>query len=143
MIYVNDMSAISDGELRLYILRLARRIRSHRSADVSDPGISILFTLERDGARLPSELAAQEHVSRPAINRTLNSLERDGYIERSPDWRDGRKVVVRLTKAGMDRATETRALRTAWFSRRLAELTVAEREALHAAAPVIRRLSEQ
>ena len=47
-----------------------------------------------------------------------------------------------LTPAGRSLIAETRRLRTAWFSRQLAELTPEERAALEAAMPALRRIAE-
>ena len=76
------------------------------------------------------------------MNRTLNALEKSGFVTRLPDPDDARKVVVSITPAGRDLITETRRLRTAWFSQRLAELTPDERAAFERLVPVLRRWSE-
>ncbi|MCB1281379.1 MAG: LysR family transcriptional regulator, partial [Salinibacterium sp.] len=50
---------------------------------------------------------------------------------------------VRLTDAGRAVIEQTRRLRDAWFSRRLAELSPTERASLDAIVPLLRRLAEQ
>jgi DNA-binding MarR family transcriptional regulator len=54
-----------------------------------------------DGLR-PSELAARNQLSRQSINDLLSDLEKRGYLERTPDPRDGRARIVRLTERGWD-----------------------------------------
>ena len=76
------------------------------------------------------------------MNRTLNGLEQRGLVARHPADDDARRVRVTLTAAGRTQIAETRALRTAWFSQRLADLTPDERLALEAVTPVLRRLAE-
>lgn len=131
-----------DEELRFALQRLARDIRRHRGAGLSDSQLAILFHLKR-GECFPGELAARENISPPSINRTLNGLEAAGLVERRPAADDARRVRVSLTPAGLAAVDETRRLRDEWFSRRLAVLSDQEREALDALVPLLRRLAEQ
>ena len=137
-----DARARADEELRILIQKVARRIRNNRASDdLGDSQLGVLFHLE-DGDHSPGELAGHERVTPPSMNRTLNGLERAGLIERHPSDDDARRVRVSLTPAGRAQIAETRALRTAWFSQRLADLTPDERRALEAVTPILRRLSE-
>ena len=134
--------ARGDEELRILIQKVARRVRNNRaSEDLSDSQLGVLFQLE-DGDHSPGELAAHERVTPPSMNRTLNGLEQRGLVARHPADDDARRVRVTLTAAGRTQIAETRALRTAWFSQRLADLTPDERLALEAVTPVLRRLAE-
>lgn len=133
---------MNDEELRLLIQKVARRIRNNRADDdLSDSQLGVLFRLE-DGDHSPTELAAHERVTPPSMNRTLNGLERAGLVARTPADDDARRVRVSVTPAGRAQILATRALRTAWFSQRLADLTPDERRALEAVTPILRRLSE-
>jgi DNA-binding MarR family transcriptional regulator len=133
---------MNDEELRILIQKVARRIRNNRASDdLGDSQLGVLFRLE-DGDQSPGELAAHERVTPPSMNRTLNGLERAGLVARHPAEDDARRVRVSLTPAGRAQIAETRALRTAWFSQRLADLTADERRALEAVTPILRRLSE-
>jgi DNA-binding MarR family transcriptional regulator len=131
-----------DDELRMLLQRVARRIRNNRAdGTMSDAKLGVLFRVEQEPAS-PSALAERERISPPSMNRTLNALEKAGFITRSPDPADARRVVVSITPSGRALITETRRLRTAWFSQRLAELTPAERAAFEQLVPVLRRWSE-
>lgn len=132
----------SDEELRVALQRAARSIRRNRTHDLTDSQLSVLFLLEQ-ADRSPGELADLELVRPPTMNRTLNGLQRDGLIERHRGLRDARKVRVTLTPAGSAAIQETRALRTEWFSRRMAELSPEERATLRAAVPILRRIAGQ
>lgn len=137
------MDAMDDEQLRLLIQKVARRIRNNRAGDdLSDSQLAVLFQLEK-GNHSPSALAAQERVTPPSMNRTLNGLEKAGLIARTPSPDDARKVQVDLTPAGEAQIAATRALRSAWFADQLAQLAPDERRALEAATPVLRRLAEQ
>ena len=131
-----------DEELRILIQKVARRIRNNRAGDdLSDSQLGVLFQLE-EGDHSPGELAAHERVTPPSMNRTLNGLERAGLVARHPADDDARRVRVSITPAGLAQIAETRALRTAWFSQRLADLTPDERRALEAVIPILRRIAE-
>lgn len=132
-----------DDELRLVVQALARRIRTNRGDEaISDSQLGVLFQLEKHGGRAPGQLAEFERVSPPSMNRTLNGLEEKGLVARAPSPDDARKVVVTLTDAGTALILETRRLRTAWFSQRLAELAPAERAALADVTPLLRKLAD-
>jgi DNA-binding MarR family transcriptional regulator len=132
----------NDDELRMLLQRVARRIRNNRAdGTMSDTKMGVLFRLEISPAT-PSQLAERERVTPPSMNRTLNGLEEAGLVARTPDPDDARKVIVTITAAGIHLITETRRLRTAWFSQRVAELSPSERAALEAVIPVLRRIAE-
>jgi DNA-binding MarR family transcriptional regulator len=134
---------MDDEELRLLIQKVARRIRNNRADDaLSDSQLGVLFQLESDD-HSPGELAAYERVTPPSMNRTLNGLERAGLVTRHPADDDARRVRVSITPAGLAQIAATRALRTAWFSQRLADLTPDERRALEAVTPTLRRLADE
>ena len=61
---------------------------------------TVLRHLGEDGGR-PSELAAKAGVTRQAITKTLDDLERLGLVHRQPDPTDGRGVLVRYTPRGL------------------------------------------
>ncbi len=131
-----------EDELRILLQRVARRIRSNRAdGTMSDAKLGVLFRVEQEAAS-PGSLAERERVTPPSMNRTLNTLEQAGLVSRAPDPDDARKVVVTITAAGRELVAETRRLRTAWFSRRLAELTAEERAAFDTLVPVLRRWAE-
>ena len=132
----------NDDELRMLLQRLARRVRNNRAdGTMSDTKMGVLFRVEVSPAT-PSQLAERERVTPPSMNRTLNALEEAGLVARTPDPDDARKVIVTITPTGEALIAETRRLRTAWFSQRLAELTPDERATLEAVVPVLRRISE-
>jgi len=54
------------------------------------------------GPTSPSELAERLEVSLPTISKTVSVLERRGWIERSADERDRRRVALRLTVEGRE-----------------------------------------
>jgi DNA-binding MarR family transcriptional regulator len=148
MSYGNDMgrTTVADAELssvlRLGVMRLARRLRQERSdASLTLTQLSALGTLSRLGPCTPGELAAHEKVQPPSMTRVLSHLEERGLVARAQHPTDRRQVLVTLTDAAWAVLTEDRRRREAWLVAHLAGLSVAERDALRAAVPVLERLA--
>jgi DNA-binding MarR family transcriptional regulator len=130
-------------ELRLAIMRLARRLRAQKADDtISDSQMSVLAKLHHEGAHTIGQLSEGEKVTPPSMNRTVNSLETAGYVARGAAPDDGRKVVVTITAAGTEFVQQTQSRRDAWFVSRLEQLTPDQRTTLDAAASVIRELAD-
>ena len=130
-------------DLRLAVMRLARRMRLERAgSDVTDGQLSVLFVLWKEGAQTLSSLSEHERVTPPSMNRTVNALVEAGLVTRNSSPDDGRKVLIEATDAGAEIAKETKRRRVAWFNRQLSSLDATERAALDAAAPILRRLAD-
>jgi DNA-binding MarR family transcriptional regulator len=67
--------------------------------DVAPSHSALLREVGDDGAR-PSELAAHAGVTRQAITKLVDELERLDLVRRDPDPDDGRGVIVRYTDRG-------------------------------------------
>ena len=126
-------------DLRVSLLRTARRLRAEKSVDeLSDAQFSVLAHLFTQGPRTPGELAEAEHVRPPSMTRTIAGLVEQGLVERTGHPDDGRQVLITVSPAGRGVVEETRARRAAWLSRRLETLTDAERATLAEAARILR-----
>lgn len=71
--------------------------------------LNVLVQSQRD--RNPAELARLFHVSRPAMTNTISRLDAAGYVHIRPDWEDGRRKFISITRAG--REIHDQALRAA------------------------------
>lgn len=137
------MPPVSDHDLRITVMRLARRVRLARSdAAVTDGQFSVLFTLHADGPQTLKSLSESECVTPPSMNRTINALEDAGLVSRHASPDDGRKVTIDLTAQGKTVVKETRRKRDEWFSTRLAALTPEQRAILADAAPILKELAD-
>lgn len=131
-----------DTDLRLAVMRLARRIRSMQADDaVPDPQRSVLFALEAGPATLGA-LSERERVTPPSMNRTVRALVEAGLVTRSSAADDARKVIIALSETGREFVAETRRKRDMWFSSRLDALDDDERDALERSAAVLRKLAD-
>ena len=67
--------------------------------DVAPAHSALLRNIGEEGSR-PSELAADAGVSRQAITKLVDELERLDLVRRDPDPADGRGVIIRYTDRG-------------------------------------------
>jgi len=131
------------GALRVAVARLSRRLRAEKEDDeLSDSQTAALGYLVREGSATIGRLSEFERVKPPSMNRTVNRLEEAGYVERTSDAGDGRKVVVVPTDRGTELVAETRRRRDAWLHQRLDTLTPDERTTLAEAARIMRELAD-
>jgi DNA-binding MarR family transcriptional regulator len=128
------------GQLRLTIVRTARRLRQEAGSDLSPSLTAALSTVERHGPLIPSELAARERIQRPTATRVLARLEEQGLIARMPDPRDGRSSLVTVTTAGRELLAELRTRKTAFLAARIDTLSAEERATLERAADILERM---
>jgi DNA-binding MarR family transcriptional regulator len=104
--------------------------------------LSVLHTLSRNGPLRLTDLTATEQLKQPAITSLVARLERDGLVSRRRDPRDGRAVLLSLTRAGRQIVRSRHADRTAKLSRLVDRLDDQEREVLAGCAGVLVRLIE-
>lgn len=130
------------SEFRMATFRLARRLRSQRAVDsMSDGQFAVLAALSHYGPHTLGELADRERVSAPSMNRTVNCLEESGYLSRTPDETDRRKVNIALTEGGRGVVAETVRRRDSWLEESLSALSAQERATLAAAAAIMREVA--
>jgi DNA-binding MarR family transcriptional regulator len=133
-------------DLRLATFRLARRLRSVRAADsLSDAQLAVLADLRTNGRRTVSALAERERVAAPSMTSTINGLEELGYVARTPDEDDRRRVQVDITDAGAELVVETIRRRDVLLADMLGELDFTEEElaTLRAASALMRRVTDR
>lgn len=130
------------SELRMATFRLARRLRAERAVDsMSDGQFAVLAALKVHGAHTLGELAERERVTAPSMNRTVNCLEEMGYLTRTPDEADRRKVNIALADAGLAVVEETVRRRDSWLEAALEGLTPEQRALLGDAAALMREVA--
>jgi DNA-binding MarR family transcriptional regulator len=130
--------------LRLNLGLLVRRLRQVQAeGELTLSESSALARLDRGGPATASALARLEQISAQSMGATLAALETRGLVERSPDPEDGRRVVISVTKAGLQLLTSRRNARTERLAEALASgFTRAELEQLMAVAPLLERLAQ-
>lgn len=128
------------ADLRLVIGRLGRRLRQQSAGGLTPSQLSILSTLERDGALHMGELARRESVAPPTITRIIAALADAGLVTRTANPDDARSALVDVTGKGRKVLESVRTERTALLVERLAGLDDDEVATLAAALPLLERL---
>ena len=133
-------------DLRMATFRLARRLRCARAAaSMSDAQLAVLADLRMNGRRTVSTLAERERVTAPSMTSTINGLEEQGFVVRTPDEDDRRRVQVDITPAGAEIVVETIRRRDELLADMLREVdyTEAELATLREASALMRRVVER
>jgi len=131
-------------DVRSALSRLLRQLRKQAVPyQVSITEHTTLALLDQHGQLLPSELAAMEKVTAQAMSQILNNLEDLGYIKRTPQADDKRKVQVSLSKEGGRVLEDIRKVRAGWLAKAMgAVLTAEEKKVLKQAAGILQRLAD-
>ncbi len=130
------------SQLRLAVMRLARRLRQHAPGDVTQSQLSALATLVRDGRMTLRDLAAAERVQPPTITRIVEVLTERGLVERTPCTTDRRVAWVDATRDGRALVEQVRRRRDTYLAQRLHVFSDDELTTLARAAALFERLCE-
>ncbi|MEV6445247.1 MarR family transcriptional regulator [Amycolatopsis sp. NPDC051716] len=136
--------AESAGWIRGVVGQLHRRLRQVDNAGILTPSQSaVLHRLHREGPATQGELAAAEHVRQQSMAATLGVLDELGYLGRTPDPADRRRVVISLSDAGRDTVRGIQQHRDEWLAQALLdELSPAELDAVTRALPLLQRVAQ-
>jgi DNA-binding MarR family transcriptional regulator len=133
------------GWIRGVVGQLHRRLRQVDNAGILTPSQSaVLNRLHREGPATQGELAAAEHVRQQSMAATLGVLDELGYLARTPDPADRRRVVISLSDAGTDTVRGIQQHRDEWLAHALVdELSPAELDAVTRALPLLQRIAQR
>jgi DNA-binding MarR family transcriptional regulator len=148
--HMNDISPTSEAEpvalaneLRPLVLHLQRHLRLELAPlGITAVQAALLHAIRTHAGIGVRDLAEREGVSPPRVTAAIDGLERDGLVRRTRSGTDRRRVCLEVTDEGLRVLRSARRRRTAWLAARLAALEPAERGALAAALPALRRLLE-
>ena len=137
----HDDPALLASELRDVLGQVVRRLRTQHRFPLSQG--TVLGRLDRHGAMGVSDLAAAERVRPQSMAQTVADLETAGMVTRRPDPADGRRALVELTPEGLETLQADRRDREGWLATVIAnDLGPAERETLHRAVELLRRIAD-
>lgn len=142
----DDSLHLAATDLRMATFRLARRLRCARAVDaMSDAQLAVLATLRMHGRRTISSLAERERVTAPSMTNMINGLEEQGFVLRTPDAEDRRRVQVDITEAGTEIVEQTIRRRDELLAEMLGELDFTEDElaTLRAASALMRKVVDR
>ena len=106
------------SQLRMTVMRLARRLRQEAGADITLSQHSALFTVERLGPVSLKELAEVERITPPSMTRISTHLEERGLVVRTVDAADRRVARLAITDSGRLLLEKTRSRRDAYLAAR-------------------------
>jgi DNA-binding MarR family transcriptional regulator len=129
-------------QLRLAVMRLARRLRQQTEGEITASQLSALASVSRLGPLTLGALAAVERVRPPTMTRIVGHLEAAGLVVRRPAPGDRRSAQVELSPAGRRLLDRSRTRKDAYLAERLAALSPAEVAVLRQAAATLERLLE-
>ncbi|MGW4567814.1 MarR family winged helix-turn-helix transcriptional regulator [Streptomyces sp. NPDC004561] len=133
-------------ELADALVRIQRLIRRRLRGGLTGPRlrgaeVELLRLVEsRPGIGI-SEAAKELHLAGNSVSTLVNQLVRDGYLLRETDPADRRAARLLLTDAAERRLADWRRRRAELFGRQVSRLDEADREALRAALPALRKLA--
>jgi DNA-binding MarR family transcriptional regulator len=84
---------------RLMIEELARRLEAEGFGEIQPAYHALFENIDPEGTRL-TELAARADMTHQSMSELVATLERRGWVQRTPDPTDGRARLVRLTPEG-------------------------------------------
>ena len=116
-------------ELTFALKRLRARLRAEaRPAEgwtISQ--LAALGRIVREGPTTASRLAQAEHVRPQSMGEIVATLKAAELVSAEPDPNDGRKSLLRATKAGERLITKRTQSREAWLARAIEALVEPER----------------
>ena len=130
------------SELRLAVLRLARRLRQHAPLDVTPSQLSALTSIVREERVTLSQLAELERVKPPTVTRIVEALGQRDLVTRVVDEDDRRIAWVAPTAEGRALVDTIRRRRDAYLAEHLRTFSAEDRELLARAATLLERLIE-
>lgn len=116
----------------IHMSKLFRNQLRRASEEAGVPGgyRSILMELSHSDHMTQYELAKHTHLTPPTVSVTLQKMEHDGYITRTPDENDLRQMRVSLTDKGKEAEHANRARANALETTVLSEFSDEERKLL-------------
>ena len=131
------------SQVRSAIGHLYRRFRSERpEGSLGDAALAVLTRLHKHGSQTLTELSEHDRVSPASMSQTVNRLASAGYVVRTRDADDRRKVVFSTTAEGDELARAARAQRNAWLDQRLRALSAEDRAVIARATALLSSLAD-
>ena len=90
------------------LMTVGRAMRQRQEGDAIDPGTFwLLKTISHRGPLRITDLAAATHLDTSTVSRHVSQLERNGFIDRTPDPADGRAQLVGISAGGQQQLDQT------------------------------------
>ncbi len=133
------------SDLRTVVSRMIKKLRSKSSVSekLSLTERSVLRLLDEHKDLLPGEMAAKEKITAQSMSAILNHLSEAGFIIRKISETDKRKVLISLSKRGLNLLHKTRHERDEWLGTAISKtLTAREQEVLRKAIGPLSKIND-
>ncbi|MFT3715143.1 MAG: MarR family transcriptional regulator [Gordonia sp. (in: high G+C Gram-positive bacteria)] len=122
-------TAVDAGSVHHDLTTVNRLLRSRAyGSGLTAGAAAALWTIVHHAPLRLSALAELEGVSAPTMSKIVTSLERDGYVDRTPDPDDARARLLEPTATGRDLVTNVRSVRVGELATALDRLGADDRE---------------
>lgn len=104
------------------LMAVGRAMRQRQEGDAIDPGTFwLLKTISHRGPLRITDLAAATNLDTSTVSRHVAQLQRNGFIDRTPDPADGRAQLVGISAGGQHQLDQAFERRRAILENTLAE----------------------
>jgi len=139
-----DVRAILEAYPRVYFACHTRHVRDPQSGEaLSAHQASILDHLDEVDPMSMTDLAGHMGVTVATMSLAIDRLERKGYARRARDPRDGRRVLLRMTGAGVRVREAKSVLDPVRIEQVLGRLSSVDREAALSGLRLLARASDE
>lgn len=128
-----DLMRLLNASARMLEVLADHHLQTH---DLSVPRLRLLVLLHAEDYRgnkqgvSPSRLSEYQHISKNTVSALLDSLEKQGLIERTLNRDDKRMFNIRLSRTGRDLVRKILPSHSAHLTEAFAEFSVEEQTAL-------------
>jgi DNA-binding MarR family transcriptional regulator len=138
-----DVRRVLQAYPRVYFACHTRHVRDPQTGDaLSAHQASLLDHLDEVDAISMTDLAGHMGVTAATMSLAVDRLERKGYARRDRDRGDGRRVLVRLTAAGLRVREAKSVLDPVRIEQVLGQLSPVDREAALAGLQLLARAAD-
>ncbi|HEX5241424.1 MAG TPA: MarR family transcriptional regulator [Candidatus Limnocylindrales bacterium] len=139
----SDIAALADRVLETVpriMRRIRGRMRSHGRDGITVPQLRVLLYVRRHPGTALSPVADHVGVTKAAASTLVDRLVRAGYLDRTDDPAERRRIQLRLTAAGAERVGLAHLDVRSWLASELAALPPRQRAHLGPALDALVRL---
>lgn len=94
--YSDDLAILLTGATRVVTDRLGAAVERSGVSDMR-PSFGFVLRALAERERSPSELAVLLGVSKQRVTKVVDEMEERGFVQRSPDRTDRRRMLIELT----------------------------------------------
>jgi DNA-binding MarR family transcriptional regulator len=131
------------AQVRSAVGLLYRRFRTERpGGSLGDKALDVLTYLHKHGPQTLTALSEYDRVAPASMSQTVNRLASSGYVVRTAEPNDRRKVLFSTTADGAAIADAAVTQRNAWLDTQLNALSADDRRAIARASALLSNIAD-